>query len=432
MKRKEFIECDPDGYDTEKNSHGLNGLKSRDELLCIINKNIADLEENYNTVREEIITSTRVFQKLVEEHTQKALGNLDKSYEVYSNLFASTREKLKHYPEMGTDENNELLRELNGRCMHTVFYSASKPPFNTDELFSQFRVLINKKILFLPFTPTDLKITDAESGTFTLQWKTDPIQDSVIKECGCDKDVKYHIGIRKHGMGYPFIFSEFVSEKSLTRHFSGVMADTSYDIRVKINCGHNISSGWSDVLLATTPPWSRWCGWRECPSSVEKELKYVVGGEKRRIATKEGTYGSYSTVLCESALPVGSVTNWSIRVLETWCSNGDKILIGVVPSVIDQNNNFNYIEYGWYLNCGSMSLYSGPPQRYNSKKVPQFANTSIAKGSIINVSVNTITHTLSYTINGITAEDVYTNLPTFIHPAVLLFFRGDSVELLTH
>lgn len=432
MKRSEFIDCDPDGYDTEKGSHGPNGLKSRDELLCIINKSIADLEENYNMIREEIMNATRIVQKQIEDHSQKSLNDLGKSYEVYSKLFASTKETLEHLPEMGPDDSHEMLRELNGRCMHTVFYSTSKSPLDTAELLNNFRVLINKKILFLPFVPTDLNITDAESGTFTLQWKTDPIQDSIIKECGCDKDVEYHVGIRKHGMGYPFIISEFTSEKSLTRHFSGVMSDTSYDIRVKVNCGRNLSSGWSDVLLATTPPWSRWCGWRECPPSVDKELKYIIGDEKRRVATKSGTYGSYSTVLCDSALPLGIVTKWSIRVLETWCRNGDKILIGVVPSVIDQNNNFNYLEYGWYLNCGSMTLYSGPPQRYSSKKVPQFANVSIAKGSVIDVYVNTTTHIMSYSINGIMAENVYTNLPTFIHPAVLLYFGGDSIELITH
>lgn len=430
-KRSNLIVCEHNFYETKNDGYTCSGLKNVDELLSTIGKNISELDQNYNKVKEDIESSFLTLHKQIDEHKQKMLDILAKSYSIYSKIFVNTKETLEQRAKNETIDEGEL-KELNSRCMHTVFYSISNPNIDVSLLVEKFRVLINKKILYLPSPPTDLEFTNFGCGTFTLQWKTDPVQDKVIKECGCDKDIKYQVSLKEHGLAYPCTKFEFSTSKKLTRHITGVMSDKMFDVRVRTLCGQNIASEWSDVLIKSTPSWSEMCAWRECPSNVDTELKYVVDEQHRRIAMKEGMYGYYATVLCEYPLPLSVNTKWSIRVLETCTNNGDNVLIGVAPSVIDQNNNFNHIESGWYLNCGNMSLYSGPPQRYNSKKVPQFENVSITRGTVIDIFVNPVTHTISYSINGVTAEDVYTGLPSLIYPVVLLYFKGDSIELITY
>ena len=424
-----------DSFTSVKEGLGPGGLRTREELLRVINNILLELEQNYNDVVSEIKREFLAIRKLFEEEEQTLLKNITKSYSVYSKIFANTKDSLEHQLKTVTPkspDNDAVLRELNGRCMHTVSYSLSKPDLDPRTVLSKFRVLINKKILFLPFPPTDLEVANAEYGTFTLRWKTDPIQDRVVKECGCEKDVKFQVDNREHGAGYPFAGLEFSTEKTLTRHLSGIKPGTAYDLRVRTFCGEGVASEWSPVFQVTTPAWPKWCAWKDCPPSVERELRYTVDGPSRHVATKDGVYGYYSTVLCGSPLPPGVTTKWSVRILETWNGTGDNILVGAAPCDIDQNCSFNYNKSGWYFNCGNMSLYSGPPQCYNSKKVAQFAASSVGKGTVIDVFVDPISRTMSYSLNGVMARNVYTDLPNvaLIRPAVLLYFKGDSVELI--
>ena len=48
-----------------------------------------------------------------------------------------------------------------------------------------------------------------------------------------------------------------------------------------------------------------------------------------------------SVILGNVALPHNKVTSWSIKILNSVYSNGDSICIGVVPSDINQNKNYN-------------------------------------------------------------------------------------------
>lgn len=126
------------------------------------------------------------------------------------------------------------------------------------------------------------------------------------------------------------------------------------------------------------------------------------------------------------------VFSWSIKILSSLDGKGLRILVGVAPFDICQNDINNH-EHGWYFDCAHSMLYSGPPhdykyEKYSSrKKVGDF----IQDGSIIGVVMDTQKGNLSFALNGEKLGIAYRKIP-LDKPLVpcVLELPGCSVELI--
>ena len=91
-------------------------------------------------------------------------------------------------------------------------------------------------------------------------------------------------------------------------------------------------------------------GWKECPDNVDVYRKYSVDETNPRIATKINS-GNYCTIIGNTPLPHNKVTSWDIKILKSKDNDGGCIFIGVAPSNINQNEDWNGDKCGWYFSC---------------------------------------------------------------------------------
>ena len=103
--------------------------------------------------------------------------------------------------------------------------------------------------------------------------------------------------------------------------------------------------------------------WKECPEDADIWVKYSVDKKNPRIATKTANYESYSTIIGSTPLPLSAMTSWSIKVLKSKGNNGNGISVGVAPSDVSPNVNYDWMKCGWNLECYELALYSKSPQK---------------------------------------------------------------------
>ena len=185
-------------------------------------------------------------------------------------------------------------------------------------------------------------------------------------------------------------------------------------------------SEWSDVVKGRTQKWE--CVWKECPDNVDGNRKYSVGMKNTRIATFIG--GNWCTIIGNTPLPLNKVTSWNIKVLKSRDNDGYGILIGIAPSNINQNDNYN--NCGWYFRCYSSQLCSGPPHNYREKEYgPRKGNGQyVHTGDSVGVVMDTAKGELSFVLNGVNHGVAYEGIPLDkpLVPCVILGYEGDSVE----
>lgn len=135
--------------------------------------------------------------------------------------------------------------------------------------------------------------------------------------------------------------------------------------------------------------------------------------------------------ITKDPLPQRAVTRWRIKFLK----NGDGwwLWVGVAPESIDLSKTSNDTSCGWYLNTYNSTLFSGPPQNYNSKDYAKGKIRDFGKGGILDVSMNTTDGALSFSgDNGKTFIPAYSNIPLDkpLYPAVIFNHSGHSVQIL--
>ena len=105
-------------------------------------------------------------------------------------------------------------------------------------------------------------------------------------------------------------------------------------------------------------------------------------------------------------------------------------------SDIDHNGYNNYEKCGWYFDCYDSVLYSGPPHNYNwpgKEYGPRKGNGKYVRtGDSVGVVMDTVKGGLSFVVNGMNLGVAYEGIPLDkpLVPCVLLYFKGDSVELI--
>ena len=66
-----------------------------------------------------------------------------------------------------------------------------------------------------------------------------------------------------------------------------------------------------------------------------------------------------------------SENKWKITILKT---KYNRIIVGVAPSDFNINTS-SFMDFGLYLNCKKLELYSGPPHYYwHEKKIKKSKN----------------------------------------------------------
>ena len=209
-------------------------------------------------------------------------------------------------------------------------------------------------------------------------------------------------------------------------------ASTTYSLKMRI-VHQGMSTQWSDKTDFTTPEFKDLCVWKECPDYVDEDKKYSVDKKNPRIATKIGDDYWNCTIIGNTPLPLNKVTSCSIKILKSRNNDGKGIRIGVAPFDINQNEDDNYDECGWYFGCYSSTLYSGPPHSYRNKKYgPRKGDGNyVHTGDIVGVVMDTTNDGLSFVLNGVNLGVAYEGIPLDkpLVPCVILGFKGDSVEL---
>ena len=206
-----------------------------------------------------------------------------------------------------------------------------------------------------------------------------------------------------------------------------VLSAATYCFKVCVKCCET-QTKWSEAIELTTPEFSEFCAWKECPDYVYKDRKYSVDEKNSRIATKINKNG-WSTIIGNTPLPQNKVTSWYIKILASWSINGCRIFIGVAPSNINQNEGYNC---GWYFDCCNSTLHSGPPHNYRGKEYgPRKENEQyVHTGDNVGVVMDTAKGELSFVVNGVNLGVAYKGIPLDkpLVPCVLLYWGGDSVH----
>ena len=212
-------------------------------------------------------------------------------------------------------------------------------------------------------------------------------------------------------------------------------ANTTYSMKMRI-VHQEMSTQWSGEAEFTTPKAPEFkdhCVWKECPDAVYGKRKYSVDEENPRIATFIGCDYWNCTIIGNTPLPLNKVTSWNIKVLKSKYNSGESIYIGVAPFDINQNEDDNYDECGWYFGCYTSTLYSGPPHSDRNKKYgPRKGDGNyVHTGDIVGVVMDTTNDGLSFVLNGVNLGVAYEGIPLDkpLVPCVILGFKGDSVEL---
>ena len=151
-------------------------------------------------------------------------------------------------------------------------------------------------------------------------------------------------------------------------------------------------------------------------------------------AKKVKAFGIQRLVAGDTPLPQSKVTSWNIKILKSWQNDGFGIYIGVAPSNINQNEDYNYAKCGWYFKCYDSTLWSGPPHNYRGKEYGPRKERGkyVHTGDSVGVVMDTAKGELSFVLNGVNLGVAFDGIPLDkpLVPCVLLYYKGDSVELI--
>lgn len=178
------------------------------------------------------------------------------------------------------------------------------------------------------------------------------------------------------------------------------------------------------------------CSWKKCPKEVSSGKKYSINLLNPGMAKfTPGIFGQklFCTIIGNSPIPHNKVSQWYIKIIKSYCNNGHEMFTGVAPCDIDQNEE-NCNSCGWYFNCCDSTLHSGPPHNYKRKEYgPRREMGEYVKtGDIVGVVMDTTKNELSFVLDGENFGVAYKEIPLDkpIAPCAILYYKGDSVELI--
>jgi len=145
-----------------------------------------------------------------------------------------------------------------------------------------------------------------------------------------------------------------------------------------------------------------------------------------KCATKIGD--SFHAILGSFKVSYGHHT-WNVNFTSKIISSSKSWMIGIVPSYVDISQIDLYLKCGWYFCFQDLSLYSGPPFNYKSKKyiLRPFSNQMT---SPIGIKLDCYEKTISYSIHGQDCGVAYKDFSNDFEfqLCVILLNENDTVE----
>lgn len=404
----------------------------------------AEFEKSFSRIRDEIASVFGAARAALDAREKDLLDELDTIYRETSNPgierrvreLSRTEKALacgkKFLQEPWTeDKKKELLMRLcNVKNEEAVFLSLDESlrdvpvvDFHCDKSFIEATIgslgafSVSKRI-----KAETVRVEAAASDNFTVSW---PPPVSV------GKDVKtlYEAELSPSGKN---AFKPVYSGCDPAFTAKGLTDNTSYDLRVRSVPEKRDGADpgeWSKVVRVKTT-WKWACRWKECPSSVDQNKKYEIKDPGPKTVVSKLVNGDWCTAIGDTPIPTAGITHWGIRLLG---ENNDSLFVGVAPSDIDQNDNRNINNCGWYFDCYDSTLWSGFPHfMYHVEYGPKnLVRQHAHKGDVIDVSIDMPKGDLSFTVNGTDLGVAYKGIPLDkpLVPCVLLRWKNDSIGL---
>lgn len=410
-------------------------------LLQLLSERLEEHNENRKAVQEKLHAFCDEVRLRVGEMEERINSELEEKFVKEDDRLQTALNELRMVT--GTESGEEIsnaFQRAKAELMIKQTYEIRKFEFKTGKEvdFSRLCTLSTDKEILEELLdlkkPSNIKINNLGADGIRFEFVGSACEEKVLAENGFDNLIIHKAQVWKKG-------EEWLSEHNLKKLGRATFsfapdvleANTVYCMKVRTECSGK-SSEWSDVLEFKTPGFSECCSWKECPEYVSEDRRYSVSRKNPMIATKSGS--SLCTIVGKSPVPLDAITMWIVKILETVENNGYGINIGVAPFDIDQNDNYNCSKCGWYFDCYSSVLWSGPPHNYDCgdkeygprKEDGEYVRT----GSTVGVIIDSSKGELSFVLDSMDLGVAYSGIPFDkpIVPCVILYYWGDSVELI--
>ena len=406
-----------------------------ESIVSLLQEHFNRIQESKASVQDELVKICAKRRKEIEEIGQRINSELEGPF---TQEDARIQEVVKVVKEKVDSKDPEEVKELTRKARLALLRN-QRYTLKAADLYENcgLRVIKEASLKHINFEerkPRSFVPSFTEKGELSLSFAFfDEDEAEVLKEVDSPFEVEVKVWEKGHGEDTSRTLTKELTLGSDELIFlrSTFTASTTYSLKTRI-VHQGTNTRWSDEAEFTTPEFKECCVWKECPDDVDKDRKYSVGEENPRVAKKIGDY-SFCTIIGNTALPLNKVTSWSIKVLKSRRNDGYGIFIGVAPFNIDQNEYDNFNKCGWYFDCLTSTLYSGPPHNYIAKRVwaKERKGEYVHTGDSVGVVMDTAKGELSFVVNGVNFGVAYEGIPLDkpLMPCVILLYPGDSVEL---
>ena len=388
----------------------MNQSQRLQQVASVLRDKASQFEANRETSKSLIKDSFRELRKTISFIESELLNKVDKIFG--NSIFAAALGEIEGYNGNGFIDYNKLEE-------------ASKEPVpppigsSDDEDFHE----VQKAIL--EFKSSEKKAKSVPQNVIGKAISFDSVE---LSWSSLSDTFTYQVEARKQSDN---TFSKVYEGNCLKRTVAGLEYAQIYLFRLRSVFGDGSVSWWSDVVTVHMP-WG--CAWKKCPDDVKEERVYSVDGVSPMIMTFTGNGEWDCTVIGNTPLPLNNVTSWNIKILKSKSNDGFGVFVGVAPSNINQNKDFNHRKCGWYLHCYDCSLRSGPPHNCKKKEYGprkergQYVHT----GDSVGVVMDTTKGELSFVVDDVNLGVAFNWIPLDkpLVPCVVLCYQGDSVELI--
>ena len=343
--------------------------------VCIIqeikNEKKSKLKENLNYLKDLSINLEKTIKNL-----KKIFGNFMKNKEELRQIIQNIFNKIRN---IINEREKELLLEA-------------------DKQFN--KLFINEEIMKRSEHLTSkVKLSLKKGKILDSQWNDNNILSSIINDC--------------------IIIENNIKETNLINEN---IKKCNKNKNIKITFNYDDIYNLLDIIKKFGMIYYNNYKFRQCPTDIDDNRKYIITGENENILTKTGK-NNYAGTICQNELDLSKSNKWKIKILK---AQYNQIMVGVAPIDFDIKSS-NHHTCGWYLNCYNLTLYSGPPHNYNGNRT----NLSKIENEIL-VVMDMKKRTLKFIVNNEDKGDQYTDIPIDkpLFPAVLLYNKNSSVELI--
>ena len=402
-------------------------------LIAALKERLEKHDDNRRTVQESLHEICNGLRREIDKIEEKINSKLEEEFmkednrlqSILNSLHSSTPEDIskaiqKARAELLIAQSYELTDHTSGVKIDII----KNLELNTKRFFVSEAMEIRR--------PRDVQVTEINGGVVSLVFAhLSPDESKILFDNNLESSIEYVCALSEKVIRGQA--NTNYSLKKTNECFSFVPdhleQGVRYGIRAKMVLGDR-ESDWSNEV-EFTPEFRECLGWKKCPDSVISFRKYFLDENNPRLATKNG-FDDWSTVVGNKHLPPNKVISWEVKVRSSRKNNGSGIYVGVAPCDIDQNDA-NYKKSGWYFDCFSSSLYSGPPHMYNWRQYGKEKRNDkhVQTGDSVRVVMDMTKGNLSFILGGVNLGIAYEGIPFDkpLVPCVILRYGGDSVEL---